>query len=116
VREPVRFHDVVRTLADDGVRVFLELGADSSLTPMVEETLTDAGAADGAVAAALLRRQRPEVRTLLTSLARAYTAGVPVDWAAFFAGPGARPGGWRCRPTPSSTGRTGCCPNRPGRT
>ncbi|MFF3429279.1 type I polyketide synthase, partial [Streptomyces sp. NPDC002602] len=89
VREPVRFHDVVRALADDGVTVFLELGADGALTSMVNETLAALGGEDAVVAPAL-RRERPEVRTLVTLLARAHAAGLPVDWAAFFAGQDAR--------------------------
>ncbi|MBP2037354.1 type I polyketide synthase [Streptomyces avidinii] len=89
VREPVRFHDVVRTLAEDGVTVFLELGADGALTSMVNETLAALGGEDFVVAPAL-RRERPEVRTLTTLLARAHAAGLPVDWAAFFAGQDAR--------------------------
>jgi acyl transferase domain-containing protein/acyl carrier protein len=32
------------------------------------------------------RARRPEVETLVKALARAHTAGVPVDWPAFFAG------------------------------
>ncbi|MER5772866.1 beta-ketoacyl synthase N-terminal-like domain-containing protein, partial [Streptomyces sp. NPDC002039] len=89
VREPVRFHDVVTTLDAEGITVFLELGADGALTSMVNETLASAG--DGqAVAAPALRRERPEVRTLTTMLAHAYTAGLPVDWSAFFAGRSAR--------------------------
>ena len=81
-REPVRFHDVVCALDSEGVTVFLELGADSVLTSMTEETLSDRGTT--AVVAPSLRRKRPEVRTLTAMLAQAHTAGVPVDWAAFF--------------------------------
>ncbi|PAZ15297.1 polyketide synthase, partial [Streptomyces sp. SA15] len=85
VREPVRFHDVVRALAAEGVSVFLELGADAALTSMVEETLADAGGTAAAAAVPALRRQRSEVRTLTALLAHAHTAGVGIDWAAFFA-------------------------------
>ncbi|MER6788684.1 beta-ketoacyl synthase N-terminal-like domain-containing protein, partial [Streptomyces sp. NPDC000658] len=80
-REPVRFHDVVRTLDAEGVTVFLELGADAALTSMTEESLADSGPA---VVAPALRRNRPEVRTLTAMLAQAHAAGVPVDWTAFF--------------------------------
>ncbi|MEV6423778.1 SDR family NAD(P)-dependent oxidoreductase [Streptomyces sp. NPDC051662] len=83
-REPVRFQDVVRALDADGVSVFLELGADAALTSMTEETLSDRDVT--AVVAPALRRGRPEVRTLTAMLAQAHTAGVRVDWAAFFGG------------------------------
>ncbi|MEU3611613.1 SDR family NAD(P)-dependent oxidoreductase [Streptomyces sp. NPDC006872] len=83
-REPVRFQDVVCALDAEGVSVFLELGADAALTSMTEETLSDCGVT--AVVAPALRRKRPEIRTLTAMLAQAHTAGVPVDWAAFFGG------------------------------
>ncbi|MGP4115469.1 SDR family NAD(P)-dependent oxidoreductase, partial [Streptomyces sp. 4N509B] len=38
----------------------------------------------------LLRRDRPEPRTVATALARLHTHGVPFDWHALFAGSGAR--------------------------
>nr|WP_244209026.1 type I polyketide synthase [Streptomyces pactum] len=95
VREPVVFHEVVRTLAAEGVSVFLELGADAALTSMVEETLASEEAA-AAVAVPALRRRRSEVHTLTALLAHAHTAGAGVDWSAFF---GSRP----TRPVPLPT-------------
>ncbi|MDQ1014257.1 acyl transferase domain-containing protein/acyl carrier protein [Streptomyces afghaniensis] len=78
VRETVRFADGVGALADAGVRHFLEIGPDAVLTPFVEQAVP------------LLRRDRDEETAAVTALARLYAAGVPVDWAAFFAGTGAR--------------------------
>ncbi|MDG9720408.1 type I polyketide synthase, partial [Streptomyces sp. DH24] len=86
VRETVRFEDAVRSLADAGVRHYLELGPDAVLTPLVRESAP----ADTAEAVPALRRDRDEETTAVTALARLYAAGVPVDWAAFFAGTGAR--------------------------
>ncbi|MEV7094005.1 type I polyketide synthase [Amycolatopsis sp. NPDC051045] len=79
VREAVRFADGVRALVDAGATTFLELGPDAVLTPMVTE---------GTVVPAL-RRDRGEERAILTALATLHTAGVPIDWAAFY--PPARP-------------------------
>ncbi|MEV0643259.1 type I polyketide synthase, partial [Streptomyces sp. NPDC050619] len=70
--------DGVRALGDAGARHFLEIGPDAVLTPFVEDAVP------------LLRRDRDEETAAVTALARLYTAGVPVDWPAFFAGTGAR--------------------------
>ena len=98
VRETVRFAAGARWLGAQGVGSFLELGPDGVLSAMTRECLaTDsederAGAADQApsTAVALLRRGRPEARTLLAALARAWVHGAAVDWSAAFAGTGAR--------------------------
>ncbi|MGW7657763.1 acyltransferase domain-containing protein, partial [Streptomyces tendae] len=84
VRRPVRFADAVAHVADAGVRTFLEVGPDAALTPMVEHTVDD-----GSVAPAS-RRDRDEVTTLITALARLHANGVPIAWEKFFAGTGAR--------------------------
>ncbi|WP_439382906.1 type I polyketide synthase [Amycolatopsis lexingtonensis] len=79
VREPVRFADAVETLAAQEVTAYLELGPDGVLTA-IARGLTDA------VTAVALRPDRDEAATLLTAVATLHTHGVPVDWAAFFAG------------------------------
>jgi acyl transferase domain-containing protein/acyl-coenzyme A synthetase/AMP-(fatty) acid ligase/acyl carrier protein len=86
-RETVRFAETVRFLAARGVSGFLELGPDGVLSAMVDDCL--AGGAPVA-AAPLLRRDRPEVAALLAALAAIDGAGVEVDWAAPFAGGGAK--------------------------
>ncbi|MEV4920573.1 type I polyketide synthase, partial [Streptomyces tirandamycinicus] len=93
VRETVRFADGVRALTEAGAGAFLELGPDGVLTAMAQHTL-DARPGDRAsrdvVALSGLRRNRAEVRSLVTALARLHVAGVAVDWAAWFDGTGAR--------------------------
>ncbi|MBL1120606.1 SDR family NAD(P)-dependent oxidoreductase, partial [Streptomyces sp. 110] len=84
VRRPVRFADAIAHLAGTRVRTFLEIGPDAALTPMVEQT------AGEATAVAASRRDRDEVRTLITALARLHTSGADLDWAALFDGTGAR--------------------------
>ncbi|MEU7109763.1 SDR family NAD(P)-dependent oxidoreductase, partial [Streptomyces sp. NPDC046215] len=85
VREAVRFADGVRTLREQGVTAFLELGPDGALSALAVES-----AGDEAVLAPVLRKGRAEEPSLLAGLARLHVHGVPVDWAAVFAGSGAR--------------------------
>ncbi|PYC66048.1 hypothetical protein C7C46_31855 [Streptomyces tateyamensis] len=71
------------TLVNDGVTRFVEVGPDAALTPM--------GLDDPALSfIATTRRDRDEVTTLLTALGELHGRGGRVDWAAFFAGTGAR--------------------------
>ncbi|MGW0828660.1 type I polyketide synthase, partial [Streptomyces sp. NPDC002845] len=89
VRETVRFADVVRALRADGVTTFLEIGPDAVLTAMGRDCLPEADEAQ-AEFVPLLRRDHPEDRTLAEGLARLHVRGVSPDWAAAFAGTGAR--------------------------
>ncbi|MFJ8649770.1 type I polyketide synthase [Streptomyces sp. NPDC093546] len=85
LRETVRFADGVRSLEDDGVTTFLELGPDGILSALVGANLTREHDED-VVAVPLLRHGRPEARTFVEGLARAYVNGVDVDWSGFFPG------------------------------
>ncbi|MEU1806424.1 SDR family NAD(P)-dependent oxidoreductase [Streptomyces sp. NPDC019937] len=84
VREPVRFHDGLRTLRAEGVVRYLELGPDAVLTTMAEDALATEGTADGTapVFAAALRHGRDEPRTLLSALARIHIDGGTADFSA----------------------------------
>jgi acyl transferase domain-containing protein/thioesterase domain-containing protein len=91
VREPVRFFDGVRWLGGQGVGSFLELGPEGVLSAMCQDCLGGADALGdggerpgGLVAAATLRRERPEAQTLLAGLAELWVHGVEVDWEAVF--------------------------------
>ncbi|WP_371858783.1 type I polyketide synthase [Streptomyces chrestomyceticus] len=75
---PVRFLDAVRELERDEARTFLELGPDSVLSAMAQECLTDGDS----LAVPLMRRDRPEVATLLAAVARTHVRGGRVDWPA----------------------------------
>ncbi|MEU6986584.1 type I polyketide synthase, partial [Streptomyces sp. NPDC046324] len=83
IRQTVRFADAVRCLREQGATVFVEVGPDAVLTPLV------AGASDeAATAVPLLRAGRAEPDAFLTGLAGAHAAGAEVDWASFFRGAG----------------------------
>ncbi|MFJ4521071.1 type I polyketide synthase [Streptomyces sp. NPDC088810] len=87
LRHAVRFADTVRTLHEQGVTTFVEIGPDSVLSALAREVLDDLGAT--AVTIPLLHRDRPEPHSLVSALGRLHEAGVPVDWQRFFAGTGA---------------------------
>ncbi|MEU9890507.1 type I polyketide synthase [Sphaerisporangium sp. NPDC051011] len=91
LRSPVRFQQAVRavhehTRAAGDHTVYLEIGSDATLTPLVHQNLPtghDTGHDDPAEATAVpvLRRGRPDAATLLSAVATAHTHGVPVDWS-----------------------------------
>ncbi|QKV96584.1 SDR family NAD(P)-dependent oxidoreductase [Streptomyces sp. NA02950] len=87
VREAVRFADGIRTLEDEGVRTFLELGPDAVLATMGTHCLADA---ERSVLVPALRRDRDEQVALATALATLQVRGVPVDWRRAWAGTGVR--------------------------
>ncbi|MFB7919547.1 SDR family NAD(P)-dependent oxidoreductase, partial [Streptomyces sp. NPDC056061] len=87
VRDAVRFLDGIRALEAQNVTTFIELGPDGVLTAMAQDCATDP---TGPAFAAVLRAGRPEPETLAAAVARAHTRGVPVDWAALYAGTGAQ--------------------------
>ncbi|AJE80652.1 modular polyketide synthase [Streptomyces albus] len=78
LRNTVRFEDAVRTLLDRGHGAFVEASAHPVLTVGVQETIDAVGAP--AVTQGTLRRDEGGAARFLTSLAEAWTHGVPVDW------------------------------------
>ncbi|WP_431948205.1 type I polyketide synthase, partial [Micromonospora marina] len=96
VREAVRFADGVAALRAAGVDTFLEIGPRSVLTAMSRDVLSGREPADAdddtpVVAVPALRADRAEARALLAGLSELHVNGVPVDWAALYAGAGATP-------------------------
>ncbi|KIF00590.1 hypothetical protein PL81_40320, partial [Streptomyces sp. RSD-27] len=85
VREAVRFLDGMRALEGAGVTTYVELGPDGVLSALAQDCVTQ-----DAVFAPVLRKGRPEAEAVITALAQAHAHGVTIDWAAYFAGTGAR--------------------------
>ncbi|QNP67900.1 type I polyketide synthase [Streptomyces genisteinicus] len=81
VREAVRFTDALGTLAEHGVRRFLECGPAPALTHMGTQTLDPAHFTPSMRPAKGGEGTADEPRTLLAALARLHTAGLPVDWS-----------------------------------
>nr|WP_078531144.1 type I polyketide synthase [Streptomyces sp. PsTaAH-124] len=84
IRKPVRLTDALAQLARTGTSVFLEIGPDAVLTALGPATHDDA------TYIAAQRRDRGEERELAAALGVLYATGRRVDWAAHFAGTGAR--------------------------
>ncbi|MET8630612.1 SDR family NAD(P)-dependent oxidoreductase [Kitasatospora sp. NPDC004669] len=76
IRQTVRFTDTIRTLADNGVTTYLELGPDPVLTALTHTTLDD----EHTLAISTLRHNHPETRTTTTTLATLHTHGHPITW------------------------------------
>nr|WP_181773152.1 type I polyketide synthase [Amycolatopsis pittospori] len=83
VSRGVHFQQAVDRLRSDGVRRFVELGPDGILTAMALDCSAE-------LAVATARRDRPEVEALFGAVGLLHVDGASVDWAAVFAGTGAR--------------------------
>ncbi|NQE66883.1 Mycosubtilin synthase subunit A [Nocardia gamkensis] len=83
VRETVRFLDGVRWLQDRGVRRFVEVGPDATLTTLGQGCVSGDGAT---VFVATQGGDRPQVAALLEGVGRAFVAGVDVRWDAVVTG------------------------------
>ncbi|WP_328891800.1 type I polyketide synthase [Streptomyces sp. NBC_00316] len=90
LRRPVMLDPVVRTLAGQGHRGFLEMSPHPVLTVPVRETVDDmadrAPAAGQIFVGGSLRRDDGGPRRFATSLAEAYCSGMEIDWDAVTAG------------------------------
>jgi acyl transferase domain-containing protein/NADP-dependent 3-hydroxy acid dehydrogenase YdfG/acyl carrier protein len=89
LRHRVGFAPAIRALVEQGHHAFVEVSSHPVLTPSVQE-IVDEHEDVASVVVGSLRREQDSVAWLLSSLAGAYVRGVPVDWAAFFEGTGAR--------------------------
>uniref|UniRef100_UPI0015F09E90 acyltransferase domain-containing protein n=1 Tax=Streptomyces sp. WELS2 TaxID=2749435 RepID=UPI0015F09E90 len=78
VREAVRFHDGVTTLAAEGATRFLEVGPDAVLGNLAQDTVP--------VVIAAQRRDRAEDTALLDAVCRLHLTGTGPDWTVLFAG------------------------------
>jgi amino acid adenylation domain-containing protein len=85
LRQTVRFSDGLAELVKEPARILLEVGPGQTLTTLARQ-LPARGMEQSALASLNPVQEQPqEARTLLTALGRLWLAGVPVDWAGFYA-------------------------------
>jgi len=82
IRRAVRFSDTIAGLESGGVDGYLEVGPDAVLSGLVHDSVT----ASDPVVMPLRRGDRDECEALLSCLAQASVAGVPVGWGTLFDG------------------------------
>ncbi|MEQ1503158.1 MAG: SDR family NAD(P)-dependent oxidoreductase, partial [Myxococcota bacterium] len=88
MRLPVQFHRGMRTLIDQGYRVFVELGNHPVLAGAGARCVDDT---PDALFLPSLRRDRPDWEQLLDTAGRLHAIGAALDWAGFHRhAPGAR--------------------------
>jgi acyl transferase domain-containing protein/SAM-dependent methyltransferase len=78
-REPVQFAAAIKTLQEQGVKVFVEIGPNPVLLGMARRCLKD----EGQSWLPSLRAGRGNWRQMLESLQELYVAGLEIDWARF---------------------------------
>ncbi|MFE5604724.1 SDR family NAD(P)-dependent oxidoreductase [Streptomyces coelicoflavus] len=81
LRRVVRFADAMGAAAEDGHRLFVEIGPHPVLVHPVQATLTAHGHTGTAVVPSLLR-DTDDVAAFHTNVAALHCAGHPLDWAA----------------------------------
>jgi acyl transferase domain-containing protein len=83
LRQPVRFADGIRRLADDGISIFLEVGPGTTLSGLARETLESPDASGaGPLIVSSLARHREDSEVLLSALGQLWVRGAPISWAA----------------------------------
>ncbi|WP_281896264.1 type I polyketide synthase [Micromonospora humidisoli] len=78
IRDTVRFADATRALRDAGAGLFVEVGPDAALTPLVHDCLPD----EPVAVVPVLRRDLAEAGTFVAALGQAHVAGATVDLSA----------------------------------
>jgi len=94
LREPVRFEDGMRALAELGCRTFVEVGPHPVLLPIAQACLGPKARSSGWTAT--LNRQKPDADSMTEMLVALYRAGHNINWAAVHAD-----ASWRRIPLPT---------------
>ncbi|SER42581.1 type I polyketide synthase [Actinokineospora terrae] len=90
IRSTVRFADAIRALRDRGATKFLEIGPDSQLTALADQTLTHPGDTRPATAVAAQRAGKDEAAWLVSALAALHVNGQDIAWDLVLRGWGGR--------------------------
>ena len=84
LRQPVLFSAGINMLLAEGFAMFLEVSPHPILIPFLEQNAKESGRP--ALVLESLRREKPEMSALLSSLGTLYASGQAVDWGGFYAG------------------------------
>ncbi|OZG73074.1 hypothetical protein BTA51_11285 [Hahella sp. CCB-MM4] len=86
VREPVRFKDAIEQIAEQGVRVFLEVAPHSALSGSVQKNVSAMD--ESSLCVSTLRRGQEGDLRMQQMLAELHTGGYPLDWQLLYPGAG----------------------------
>ncbi len=86
IRECVQFSDGINRLLGDGYNTFIEIGPHPVLRNYIQQNVSELK--KNVFVLPSLRRKEPEKRRMLTTLARLWTMGYPVDWEKLYPLPG----------------------------
>jgi amino acid adenylation domain-containing protein/thioester reductase-like protein len=84
VRNAVRFEDAMRSLANEGANVFVEIGPGSTLCSLGAACLADASPAQSALWIPSLTPHVDECTAVHDGLVKLHLRNVAVDWSAFY--------------------------------
>ncbi|MCM6778878.1 type I polyketide synthase [Nocardia sp. CDC159] len=87
LREPVQFDAGVRGMVEQGYRALIEISPHQVLAMSIGQSIEATGRdLDEVAVTGTLRHDDGGAARLVSSLAEAYVAGVPVDWSVLYAG------------------------------
>lgn len=92
LRQPVLFSKMVQELLADDHKLFIEMSPHPILSPAIQQTLQFTGQ-DGLTLPSM-RRNQPELTTILGSLGKLYTLGYSINWDQLY------PNGGQCLKLP----------------
>ncbi len=84
LREPVHFHDTVHELLNAGPHTFVELSPHPVLAPALTDTLAGLSGRTCSAVIPTLHRDRPDLDTLTTALARLHIHGHSPSWRSLY--------------------------------
>lgn len=87
LRNPVRFGDVIRALAEDDKTIFVELGPHPVLFNAIQENIAHIQRTDAAKVVASFYREKDECKDLITNWVELYAAGIDINWKAIYQKP-----------------------------
>ncbi|MCP4397614.1 MAG: SDR family NAD(P)-dependent oxidoreductase, partial [bacterium] len=79
IRQAVRFYDAIKTLERHGYGIFVEIGADSTLSSLGKRSVSN----PASLFLPSLKRKQPDWKQILSCVGRLYVSGVNINWKAF---------------------------------